>query len=106
MRAGRLNARITIEQPTDTQNAVGDTVQTWAVLDTVAAEYVPLRGQEAVVADAMQASITCKFRIRWRDDVTAIMRIKWDGRIYNIKGPPIPLGRRETLELMAEAVGP
>lgn len=106
MRAGRLSTRITIERPTDAQNAVGDATQTWAVLDTVAAEYVSLRGQEAIAAEAMQASITCKFRIRWRADVTSVMRIKWDGRIYNIKGPPIPLGQRDALELMAEAMGP
>ncbi|MBI3936770.1 MAG: phage head closure protein [Betaproteobacteria bacterium] len=104
MNIGRMDRRITIEQPSEAQDAAYGTTVTWTVLAVVAASWEALRGQERIVADSMQSTIEGKFRIRWRSDVTPAMRIRHDGRTYNIRGV-IPLGRQDALELMVEAVG-
>lgn len=107
MNIGRLDRKITIESPTEAQDAHGGTspaTTTWAVLDAVWARKVDLRGEEFQAAIGAQSLVACKFVIRWRSDVTTDMRIRHDGVTYNIRGV-IALGRRDALELMAEAVG-
>jgi len=68
---------------------------------TVWAERLELRGAERWSAQQVVASVLCKYRIRYRDDVTAQCLLVDDaGREYDIQ-PPLELGRREGLELIA-----
>lgn len=64
------------------------------------AERLELRGAERWNAQQVVASMTCKYRIRYRADVTAQCLVKDDaGREYDIQ-PPLELGRKEGLELI------
>lgn len=104
MRAGVLDRRVTIEQPTETQDTFGEFVPTWTVLDTVNAEYVPVRGREQVEAPGVTAELEVRFRIRYRSDVTTKMRIVGDdGLTYGIEGVT-QIGRREGLEILARVL--
>jgi len=65
------------------------------------AERLELRGAERWSAQQVVASVLCKYRIRYRDDVTAQCMVVDDaGREYDIQ-PPLELGRKEGLELIA-----
>jgi len=49
----------------------------WEVLATVWAEQLPVRAMERLQAQAVQATLTYRFRIRARADVTPTMRALW-----------------------------
>ena len=67
---------------------------------TVWAERLELRGAERWNAQQVVASVSCKYRIRYRDDVTAqCMLVDDAGREYDIQ-PPIELGRKDGIELV------
>ncbi|MES2959799.1 MAG: phage head closure protein [Pseudomonadota bacterium] len=99
--AGQLDQRITIQQSTPTKNDRGEAIPAWSTLATVWAKAEPLRGREFFAAAQMQESVDVKFTIRYRDDITAQMRVLWRGQPHDIVSPPIDVrGQRESLELM------
>lgn len=105
MIVGRLDRRITIEQPTASQDAYGEPVESWGALATVWAQVQPLRGEERFEAQQVGAERTVRFRIRYRSDVTEQMRVVYDGDVYDITAV-LELGRREGLEILAVAQVP
>lgn len=103
MQAGKLDRRITIQEPVISQDDYGEPVVTgWADVATVWAQVVPVSGREYFDATAVRAEKTTRFRIRWRSGLTEAMRIVYDGRNYDIRSI-VELGRREGLEIRAEA---
>lgn len=102
MRAGTLDRQITIEASAVVQDAYGDPVESWMLLATVWAQVLPLRGSERFQAQQIDAELTTRFRIRYRDDVTPLMRVAHDGDRYEIEAV-IEIGRREGLELLGRA---
>jgi SPP1 family predicted phage head-tail adaptor len=106
MNPGELRHRITIEAPTDTQNEYGEPVQGWQPIATVWAAKQDLAGREFVAAQQTQAEVTTRFRLRYRDGITAKMRIRTaDGTLYNVASVQDPDGyRRETI-IMAKREG-
>lgn len=83
--AGRLRHRVTIEEPTETQNATtGAIAVTWSALWTnVPAEVAPRSGREFLAAQQLQAEVSTLITFRWRDGLTPKMRIVHGARIYN-----------------------
>ena len=70
---------------------------------TVWAERLELRGAERWSAQQVVATLTVKYRIRYRDDITAqCMLVDDAGREYDLQ-PPIELGRRDGIELICSA---
>ncbi|HDZ55376.1 MAG TPA: head-tail adaptor protein [Pseudomonas xinjiangensis] len=88
MSAGVLRHRITIQRPdyerdpeTTDMNIVWSTV--W---DKVPAAIEPLSAKEFVASQAVQSEVSARITIRYREGVTASMRILHNDRIYNIEG--------------------
>jgi SPP1 family predicted phage head-tail adaptor len=104
MRAGRLDRRITIEGVGEGRTASGDVTETWSTVAVVWAGIRAPRGDEVFAAREEQAERELVFRIRWRSDVTAKMRIQYDGLTWDIEHVA-EIGRREGLELRAKARG-
>jgi SPP1 family predicted phage head-tail adaptor len=105
MQAGRLDRRVTIEQATATQNDYGEPVRTWSTLATVWAEKLDLKASERFAGDQHDARIDTVWRIRYRADVTPLMRVSHGGLRYDIQGTR-ELGRRAGLELLTTAQVP
>ena len=64
------------------------------------AERLELRGAERWSAQQVVSTLTVKYRIRYRDDITAqCMLVDDAGREYDLQ-PPIELGRRDGIELV------
>lgn len=94
MRAGRLRNYITIQQPTEAEDANGEIIQTWSTFANVWAEILPLVGKEYWSARQTVAEITGKIRLRYINGITAKMRVLYGSKIYDIEAPPIDVENR------------
>ena len=89
---GRMRERVTVLRPATSADAILGRTTTWATLDTLPAEMVPVRASDVLAAQALQTQIQYRFRVRARGDVLQKMRVLWT--------PTYPLGSaRKTLEI-------
>ena len=75
--AGDLDQRVTLQTATVTRDAVGGPVETWADTVTVWARVRPLTARQVAQAQQVSADVRKSVTIRWRDGVTAAMRVKF-----------------------------
>lgn len=89
---GKLRHRITIQTPHVVQDVAGRSSTRWSnVATNVPAEIVPASVREFIASQQMQSQITARIVIRYRDGLTAQMRIigetrPYVGRIFNPAG--------------------
>lgn len=95
MHAGRLNKKITIEQPTETQDGTGQAVKSWSTYSQPWAAIEPLRANEFISSQQIVGEATVRIRVRADSGITEKMRVNWNGKIYNIEGPPINISERD-----------
>lgn len=82
---GRLDRRILIQSPVTTKDEYNqDEITSWSDLATVWASVGDSVGTEIEQADQITATRTTTFNIRYRSDITEVMRIIFDERIYDI----------------------
>lgn len=89
MRAGKLNQRVTVERPVETQGASGAMATTWVPVATVWGEVIPstMRARERIAANQTLASVDTTIRLRWSptlDGINATWRLRLGSIIYNI----------------------
>lgn len=94
MKAGQLRHKVTIQQASQTLDSNRQPVDSWVKLAEVWAAIEPLSGRELVVAQQQQPDVTHRVTMRYRDDVTAKMRVRHNGRSLYIGGPPISVDER------------
>lgn len=88
MDAGKLNRRITIQQPATTRGGSGGAAVAWADWKKdIWAKVIPLSGNERRVTDhgGEIAEARTEFIIRYRAGVDETMRVLYKGKFYNIK---------------------
>jgi len=100
MRAGQLKQRITIQQPTQTKNAIDEVVSTWSTFCTIWAAIEPAVGSSYYAANQLDAKVDGKVRIRYRGDLEPTMRVKFGDRILNIVSIVHPQENHRELHLM------
>lgn len=82
--------------PTVTVDASGGPVETYAVVKgPVWCRRDDTGGREVRVAGALRGESDCRFTLRWYDGLSSDMRIRCEGRTYDIISPPIEVGRRQ-----------
>ncbi len=101
MRAGRLDRRIVIERATESRDDYGSPKETWATHVSRKAQVTPLRGRSFFAAQQVSSEAEMMFRIRWHSDIKATDRIRYDGALYEIVHPPLEVGRRRGLDILA-----
>ena len=101
MNGSQLDRRIVIQSNTQTRDAYGALVDSWATFATVSAKYMPIRGDEYLAAQQMTAKVDGVFKIRWLSGVTETMRISYDGKYWDIRSLN-ETGRREGIEIYAQ----
>jgi SPP1 family predicted phage head-tail adaptor len=105
MRAGKLRQRVTIQSKTVTRSTYGEEVVTWSDLDELWASVEPLSGREFIEGQALQAAVTSKIRIRYRDTVGPTMRAVYGDHTYDILAVlPDENSKREMLLMVQEVV--
>jgi SPP1 family predicted phage head-tail adaptor len=102
MNPGKMDRQITLQKFTVTQDAYGEPIETWTTLAEVWAQYLPGGGNERFAAQQVFAETEARFLIYWRNDVTPVNRLQFDGKGYDILAVQ-EIGRREGLELRAKA---
>jgi SPP1 family predicted phage head-tail adaptor len=84
MRAGKLNKRITIQAVTESQDATGEIVTTWANFAIVWASVVDISGREFIAAGANQNEVQTRIIIRKLSGVVPSMRVVHGSVTYSI----------------------
>lgn len=74
-----------IESPSRTQDAYGADIPTWTTWKAVWASIEPLTGRQFLLAAQATLETTHEIRIRWQPEVTAKMRIVFEGRTFGIE---------------------
>jgi SPP1 family predicted phage head-tail adaptor len=82
---GKLNRRIVIQSFTDAQDDYGQPIRTWATLATLWASIYFKSGNEQFEADQKTALNEVIFTIRYRSDITEVMRVSYDSAFYDIR---------------------
>lgn len=104
MRAGLLTKTIAIERATTTIDDAGTPLEVWATHALVRAQLVQLSTEEFMRSFGASSEAATVFRIRFLDGITLADRVKYEGRVYDLKEIK-ELGRREALELRCLAIG-
>lgn len=103
--AGQMDRRITLRRATYTQDAVGESIATWATLASVAAQFIPVSDGDMLRGDEVSADMLSRFRIRWSRVTSSVDpkdRLIFETREYQIHGVK-EIGRRDFLEITASA---
>jgi len=105
MKAGQLDREIIIQSFTESQDASGQPIQSWATFATVFANRKMVKGNERFTSEQRMAVRTATFRFRWLAGITEEMRITDAGSMYRILG--IASDQREGwIEISAAATNP
>lgn len=100
MNAGKLDRRVTIQQPTETRDEFGSVTKVWTDLVSVWAHKREMSARERFAAGQELSERSAIWIIRWRTDITAKMRIRDDqGQLWDIQAVTEGFGRRESLAL-------
>lgn len=100
--ASRLNRRITLQNPVETPDGNGGFTTSWVDVATIWAEVKAVGGREVFAQGQIQARQPCYFRVRYREDVTAAMRISYGGKLFNIRALRDVDGLKRLLEILGE----
>lgn len=104
---GRLRHRVTIQKNGQaTRNAYGELEPaSWSTVATVWAAVTPKRGTETTEADQVQERITHEVVTHYRDDVSAAMRLVWNGRVLEVVHVQDFSGMHRGMMLLCEETG-
>jgi SPP1 family predicted phage head-tail adaptor len=87
MEAGKLNHRITIQQPATATDALGQVIEgSLADVATVWAAKWQLSTKDVSRQAGQTEQAEAKFLIRYRDNITTLMSVTFNGKRYQITG--------------------
>lgn len=101
MNAGRLHHQLTIQAATETRDAHGQAVRTWAAVATVWGRVEPLRGRELFQAQQAEARVDTRITIRRYAGLTSHHRILFGTRTFELVTVPDAGIRTPSMELLA-----
>lgn len=81
---GWLRHRVSIEQQAATADGAGGETVNWTSLADLWARIEPVSADEQAVAGHMAGILTHRITLRWRDDISGLMRITYHGRTFRI----------------------
>lgn len=100
----RLNKRVTILRPPGPEDVddAGQPIDDWQTVATVWAAIEPLRGREFFAAQAVNAEVTTRIRIRWREGIDRKMIVQYKGVTFEVLYTIRPDYGRAELQLMCK----
>lgn len=85
LRLGSMRERITIQEPVETVDSIGQTVRSWSDLySNEPARFDPVSGGETLRGKQVEAGVTAVFTIHKREGIDATMRVGFGGTDYGI----------------------
>ncbi len=103
MFTGKLNRQILIQQNTPVQDGFGEPIESWGSLATVWAEKMSPKVAERYTGHQFNGTRSIVWRVRWRSDVTELMRVVYNSINYDIIGT-YELGMNQDLIIVTEAI--
>lgn len=107
MQSAKLDRRLTLQRFTSSQDpGSGENIETWSDLATVWANYKPVSDGEKMQAGEVSATLAARFTIRYDSawaDLSAVDRVVFEGRTFDIFGTKEVDGRRQFLEITTSA---
>ncbi len=97
-----LRHRVTLEKKILTADNGGGYSASWEQIAVLWAEIQRIKGGEGQIYGKVNASATHLFRLRYRSDITAEMRLCYDNRIFNIRAIHNSEERDRMLNIYAE----
>lgn len=80
-----MRHKITIKQPTASQNDYGENIETWSDFATnVWASVEPMVGKEYIAAQQIQSEATVKIRLRYLAGIKPTFKVYFGSRILTI----------------------
>ncbi|WP_310474099.1 phage head closure protein [Sandarakinorhabdus sp.] len=104
--AGRLRNRVVIEAPAHTPDGAAGRRTAWRRVASVAAEVLPLAGNDALEDLVVRTAQAYRVTIRWRAGIDTRHRLVWNGLALKINSAVDPDQRRERLQMACEAGQP
>jgi len=99
MKIGDLKHRITFQDSMKTPDGYKGSTESWTNFVTVWASVEPLSGREYFFSHQVKAEVTHRVKIRYRDDITVKMRIKFGARVLAVESILDIKERHEVLEI-------
>jgi SPP1 family predicted phage head-tail adaptor len=98
--AGRLRERITIQSAIEAADGTGQLIRTWATLASVIpAEVINVAGGEMIRGRQVHADAKYMITVRYRSDITTLMRVSWNSLTLPIVAVGDPYGDRRDLRI-------
>jgi SPP1 family predicted phage head-tail adaptor len=104
MNIGKLCHRITIQKSTPARDSFGAEIEDWTDFAAVWANIEPINGREYFSAKQVNAEITTKIVIRYKEDITSQMRVLFADKIYEIISVICPEEKHTELLLMCKEI--
>jgi len=104
MRAGNLRHKITIEKPTYNTNDFGEEENSYQMFQETFASVEQFSIKEAFFSSHIIEVSTKKFRIRYVSGLEMDMRIKFNGKYFDIKEIVNPYERNRELIIAASEI--
>lgn len=82
--AGRLRHIVAIDRQVEIVDSHGDHLREWQNITSRRAEIKPLSGRELLLAQQVQSQVTVSIVMRYRSDVDASCRVRFNGATYNV----------------------
>ena len=108
----RLKHRLVLQQEVPSADGAGGYTRSWAEIATLWAEIVPITGgdsrsntisgKEVFIAGQVQAQVSHRIFLRWRNGVMPAMRLALEDRVFNIRYVAAVREGREMLELLVQ----
>ena len=105
IKAGDLRQMVTLIRPDASVGAHQRRVIEWTDVATVPAAKADVSGREFFQAQAYNAEDVVTFTIRWRDDIRATWRIRYQETVYNILEINHLGNMRDYMRIKTRAVG-
>jgi SPP1 family predicted phage head-tail adaptor len=102
---GRLRLRLVLEHATATPDGAGGATLAWNAVATLAADVMPLRGEERTDREGLQDVTHHQIVIRKRADVSAGDRFRLGERVFSIKSITDPEEDGRYLACLCEEEG-
>ena len=106
LHAGALRRRLSLEAPQQTIDEAGDAVVTWVEVARLWGALAALSGRERIEGARAEQAISHRVTMRWREGVTAAMRLRLGLRIFDIRAVRDPDEGRRVLSLDCEETTP
>jgi len=102
---GDLRHRVTIERNDGATDVGGGTGEDWVLVATVWAQVEQFQSSPAAHAGRAAERFSLRATVRYRTDITAGMRLTYEGEIFRIRAVSDPEQRKRFLALSCERDG-